>query len=580
LTSRRFLALAIALLLVTNLSGANAVAQEAESYDWSAAGKIAVQDGGRVKPLDTFARELLATVYGHAKYQGQNPVQTFFLWMSDGEHWAEQPIVYLPKSDLRTRIGLAESSGNYFSVKEIHNLQLLQSLAMEAMAAEQAGEKLSFAQGKGNELLNRVGMLSAVFSHEHPLWVPTPDGDASSTWLPMPHLLAMMEDTSREAPLSEPMQTLGLAFAGLFNSVRDQRPDVFNASAKLFDAMQRELLQNQSQTLASLDWESLYHRFEPFFWAQVLLALGFGAYLLSLKASLSRLKIAGLISLVLGLVLYTTGMGFRAFISGRAPWSNMYESLLAIGWALVLIAVIYELIKRERYYGMVACILGTMILGVAQFASLDRGINPLVPALQSYWLNYHVIITLSSYSCFAIAMGLGHGVLIAAIRNRGVVTSTVTKLASANLRIIQLGSLLLVTGILLGAVWANSSWGRFWGWDPKETWALICWFVYIAVLHGRSAGWLGWRRLAITSVALFPVVIMTYYGVNYYLSGLHSYGAGSSPGIPWQIYLYIAAEAAFLIWAITKLPQVTPPGPEVPASALKKQPALESSEIS
>ncbi len=239
----------------------------------------------------------------------------------------------------------------------------------------------------------------------------------------------------------------------------------------------------------------------------------------------------------------------------------MYESLLAIGWAAVLIAVIFEAVRRDRLFGMAGSILGALILGIAQFASLDRGINPLVPALQSYWLNYHVIITLAGYACFALAMIVGHGVLISAWRSKGQMTPGLAQLTKANLRIIQIGSLFLITGILLGAVWANVSWGRFWGWDPKETWALICWFVYIVFLHGRSAGWLAWRGLAVASVAAFPVVIMTYYGVNYYLSGLHSYGAGSSPGIPWQVFAYLGVETLFLTWIMWKLRGTLPQRP-------------------
>jgi cytochrome c-type biogenesis protein CcsB len=217
---------------------------------------------------------------------------------------------------------------------------------------------------------------------------------------------------------------------------------------------------------------------------------------------------------------------------------------------------------------MVGSILGAAVLTVAQAASLERGINVLVPALQSYWLNYHVIITLSGYACFAIAMGIGHAVLVTGMRANGEVTPALARLTKANLRIIQIGSLLLVTGILLGAVWANVSWGRFWGWDPKETWALICWFVYIALLHGRSAGWLGWRGLAAYSVGAFPVVIMTYYGVNYYLSGLHSYGAGSAPGVPWQIFAYMGLEGIFLMWTLGSLRG------KVPVRSKKAKPVL------
>lgn len=254
-----------------------------------------------------------------------------------------------------------------------------------------------------------------------------------------------------------------------------------------------------------------------------------------------------------GLAFYSTGMIMRWMIGGRAPWSNMYESLMAIGWSLVIFSVIYELVKRDRIFGLAGSLMGGVILWLAHYANLDRGINPLVPALQSYWLVYHVITILSSYSCLAIAMVIGHIVLIGAVRNKGQITSSLSRMASANLHIMQVGCVILIFGILLGAVWADSSWGRFWGWDPKETWALITWFVYIAFLHGRSAGWLNWKGLAFVSVAAFPVVVMTYYGVNFYLSGLHSYGAGSSPGIPKEAFGYLILETIFLTWVAMQL---------------------------
>ncbi|MDD5088820.1 MAG: cytochrome c biogenesis protein CcsA [bacterium] len=322
---------------------------------------------------------------------------------------------------------------------------------------------------------------------------------------------------------------------------------------QVFIESQRERLADSPDELSDLAWELRLNRWQPFLWAKLLLALSLLIYLFSLRRVWVSLRSGGFAALILGWTLYTLGLTLRAYIAGRAPWSNMYESLLAIGWALVLIAILFEAIRRDRVFAISGAILGALVLGLAQFTSLDRGINPLVPALQSYWLNDHVIITLTGYACFALAMAVGHAVLLAGVRSRGEMTPAIAALAKANLRVVQIGTLFLIAGILLGAVWANVSWGRFWGWDPKETWALICWFVYITFLHGRSAGWLAWRGMAIASVAAFPVVIMTYYGVNYYLSGLHSYGAGSSPGIPRQMFAYLGAEALFLAWAIFKL---------------------------
>lgn len=557
-----------------------------DGFDWNLAGRIAVQSNGRIKPLDSFAREVVTSVCGKSDYEGQHPVETYFRWMSDGEYWHAQPLLYLPNGKLRSELHLDAHHGSYFSFEEMQSARELMTLAMQGENARTAGGKASFVQSRAAEFLDHMSMLSGVFTHENPLFVPVESDGAQSTWRTMPSVVAMFSDSalldSNSQTVSDTLQTLTLAWAGMYNAVRENRPDIFSISAKMFAEVQQNMLADR-QVFSKLDWEYRYNHFEPFQWARWLLALGFAGYLISLKRGWGRWKIAGLMGLAAGFLLYTSGMAMRAYVSGRAPWTNMYESLLAIGWALVLISIIYEIVRRDRIFGMAGSILGVLVLSVAQFAALDRGINPLVPALQSYWLNYHVIITLSGYACFAIALGIGHAVLVSGVRSRGEVTSSLARLTKANLRIIQIGSLLLVTGILLGAVWANVSWGRFWGWDPKETWALICWFVYIALLHGRSAGWLGWRGLAAYSVGVFPIVIMTYYGVNYYLSGLHSYGAGSAPGVPWQILAYIGLEGIFLVWALGQLRgKVSTPSPKSNPARVEKTLRLDtkSTEVS
>jgi len=520
-----------------------------DAYDWEMAGQIAVQSGGRIKPLDSYAGELVKSVCGKSRYAHEHPVETYFHWMSDGEHWASQPLLYLPKGNLRERLGLEGAEGNFFSLFDLQRRTELHDVVMEAQARQSAGEKLTFTHSKALDLLARMQTLGDVFAHEEPRFVPvTGDGE----WRAMPALLLALEDTA-VAPPPETEHALALGFVAMYNSLRDERADIFTMGTQVFVETQREMLAASPKLLGRLEWELRLNRLQPFLWAKLLLALSLLIYLFSFRRGWTSLRSGGLAALILGWILYTSGMALRAYIAGRAPWSNMYESLLAIGWALTLIAIIFEAIRRDRVFAISGAILGALVLGLAQFASLDRGINPLVPALQSYWLNYHVITTLTGYACLALAMAVGHAVLVAGVRSRGEVTPTIAALAKANLRIVQIGTLFLISGILLGAVWANASWGRFWGWDPKETWALICWFVYIILLHGRSAGWLAWRGMAIASVAVFPVVIMTYYGVNYYLSGLHSYGAGSSPGIPWQVFAYLGAETLFLAWAIFRL---------------------------
>lgn len=541
----------VLLALLCTMSFAHA----AEDFNWNVAGKIVVQDGGRLKPLDTFARELVTDVIGKDTYEGQHPVETYFRWMADGGRWAEMPLVYLPKGDLRQELGLQDQPGSRFSIQSLHSKPRLMQIVMEAQEAQKANEKLTFTQSKAGEILHKLNMLSAVFSHDIPLYVPPLEGDAKTiTWSSMPEALAQIErDSMNAVGTDERLSSLGLAFAGMYHSVLDNRADMFNTSADLFVSTQNAILAEQPEIESTLSLEVLYNRLSPFFWARLLLLASAALFALSYREKFAKLRSSALFAMIAGLGFYSTGMIMRWNIGGRAPWSNMYESLMAIGWSLLIIALIYELVKRDRIFGLSGSLMSGVVLWLAHYANLDRGINPLVPALQSYWLIYHVITILTSYACLAIAMVIGHIILLGAVKSKGQISPSLARMASANLHVMQVGCVILIFGILLGAVWADSSWGRFWGWDPKETWALITWFVYIAFLHGRSAGWLNWKSLAFVSVAAFPVVVMTYYGVNFYLSGLHSYGAGSSPGIPSEAFGYLILETIFLTWVSFKL---------------------------
>lgn len=542
------------LILIAALFATFSLAR-AEDFNWNVAGQIVVQDGGRLKPLDTFARELVADVVGKDKYEGQSPVETYFRWMADGQRWADMPLVYLPKGDLRKELELQDQPGSRFSIIDLQAKPRLMQIVMEAQEAQKAGDKLSFTQTKANEVLHKLNTLSMVFQHEVPMFVPPQEGDAKTTeWATMPRMLAKLErDSMNAVGVSEEMSSLGLAWSGMYHSIIDNRPDMFNTSADLFVNTQNRLLADQPEIEKTSSLEIAFNRMMPFFWARILLLAAAAAFGLSYMARFAKLRTSAMIGMFGGLAFYTAGMIMRWMIGGRAPWSNMYESLTAIGWSLVIIALIYELVKRDRIFGLSGSLMGGVVLWLAHYANLDRGINPLVPALQSYWLVYHVITILTSYGCLAIAMVIGHILLIGAVKSKGQITPTLSRMAAANLHVMQVGCVILIFGILLGAVWADSSWGRFWGWDPKETWALITWFVYIAFLHGRSAGWLNWKGLAFVSVAAFPVVVMTYYGVNFYLSGLHSYGAGSSPGIPNEAFGYLILETIFLTWVSMQL---------------------------
>jgi cytochrome c-type biogenesis protein CcsB len=249
-----------------------------------------------------------------------------------------------------------------------------------------------------------------------------------------------------------------------------------------------------------------------------------------------KIGILGTTLAIIGLLVNTAGIGMRWLESyqmgiGHAPLSNMYESLVFFAWSIVLIYIILEFIYKNRVIGAFAM---PFAFGSMAYASLspefsDR-ITPLVPALQSNWLIAHVFTCFIGYAAFAVACGTGIMYLVK-LRDKGDnPNSLLATLPSLKViddithKIILFGFIWLSGGIISGAVWANSAWGTYWSWDPKETWSLITWFVYASALHARfTRGW-GGKRIAWIAILGFLAVIFTYYGVNFLLSGLHSYG--------------------------------------------------------
>jgi len=249
---------------------------------------------------------------------------------------------------------------------------------------------------------------------------------------------------------------------------------------------------------------------------------------------------AGSILALVGLVLQTVAIGLRwkesyALGVGHAPLSNLYESVVFFSWTIVLFYFFLDLKYKHRVIG--AFVMPFALLGMAWAQlGLNSGIEPLVPALQSNWLLYHVVTCFLGYAAFAVACGISVMFLIREGHERGAEISERSIVAAfpasrilddLNYKAIMIGFPLLTLGIVTGAAWANYAWGTYWSWDPKETWSLIVWFIYAAFLHARiTRGWFG-RRAAWLSIIGFAATIFCYLGVNLLLSGLHSYGGGS-----------------------------------------------------
>ena len=249
-----------------------------------------------------------------------------------------------------------------------------------------------------------------------------------------------------------------------------------------------------------------------------------------------KLGLAATLVTACAFLINTAGIGLRWQESyqagiGYAPLSNMYESLVFFAWAIAIFYLGLEWKYKNRILGAFSMPFAFLSIAYASLSSqFDKEIKPLIPALQSNWLIAHVITCFVGYAAFAVASGMGIMYLIKDRKAGAAPGSLLSSLPELKViddiihKTLVFGFLWLSAGIITGAVWANSAWGTYWSWDPKETWSLITWFVYAATLHARfTRGW-GGRRIAWLAILGFLSVIFTYYGVNFLLSGLHSYG--------------------------------------------------------
>ena len=248
---------------------------------------------------------------------------------------------------------------------------------------------------------------------------------------------------------------------------------------------------------------------------------------------LSKYAIVGLF------ILHTLGLIARSYVSGHAPWSDAYESMIYVAWATVAMGLAFG--RKSNLTIASTSFVAAMILMIAHWNWMDPQIANLVPVLDSYWLMIHVSVIVGSYGPFALSMILGivslFLILITNKKNKKRVNLNLQELTIINELSVTVGLIMLTIGNFLGGQWANESWGRYWGWDPKETWALVSIMVYAFVLHMRLIPGLNGKWIFnLMSILAFASIMMTYFGVNFYLTGLHSYASGDKVITPDFVY--------------------------------------------
>ncbi len=515
---------------------------------FDALSQIAIQDQGRKKPLTTFAREATLQLTGRTSVvlpeEGRTLSATDFvltLWLAP-KGWDEKPVLLVDYLPLRTALGLP-ADRKRFSYAELAGNAALQTLlsdggrmrATNPAGGADGGTRL---QKAASDVAARLRLFAAIVEGSSFTIVPMPSSSSYDAWSVLPDLPRFY---SRETCLE-----VLLPFRDFVDAWKaGKQASLDDAAGRLAKAL-RSLNPATYPAPSRLTLESLYLRVHPWRWAWIGYAAAALAFLLTARCLPTAGYRLGWACALAGFACQVFGFVCRIVIAGRPPVTNMYESIIWVSFAVVLFALILEAIYRSRVFLAAGTPLAVAALMAVDFQPLvfDASIQPLTPVLRNnFWLAIHVMTITLSYGAFALAMALGHVALFRSLRGKlAAKHDTITLYVY---RALQIGVLLLAAGTILGGVWANYSWGRFWDWDPKETWALITLLGYLAILHGRFAGWWGDFGLAVGSVLGFLSVVMAWYGVNFVLGkGLHSYGFGIG-GTRWAV-LYAVAEVAFV----------------------------------
>jgi cytochrome c-type biogenesis protein CcsB len=567
--------------------------------DWSAFRQWTVQEDGRNKPFDSFARETVRSITGQERFEanrmgahpfkGHDPVALVVSWLmtyepdrkrraevaeQTGCDWEQYPTILCTDQALREKVikGLRselteeEKHSRHIAPADLRNSADFQDLYKEAINKKRRDDKevLPPLEAKAYEVGHRLELYDRVREGSQFGIVAL---SSVNVWFPLAEVHKHLDDpkvwketvlgwrakygASYEQkedppfPSAEAKQVLA-SYTALQEAYRSRDESRFTAAAtSFFDTVGQvsSKFNPAYPDTTTTELELWYNRTVPFqkAWIYGLLAsVALAGSLLTSRWLLpSRvLYIGGLLACAASLGWSIAGFSSRVWISGRPPISNMYESVIWVAFMCAVFGLVLELIYRQGIIGMAGALVSTLgfVLADQLPLTLDPKISPLVAVLRSnYWLIIHVITIVSSYAAFALAWGLGNlnlGMMLF-VPQRGDLIKTMSQFCY---RAIQIGVILLFLGTMLGGFWAAESWGRFWGWDPKEVWALIAFLCYIIPLHARYIGWVKDFGLAVCSVVCFAAIVMAWYGVNFVLAaGLHSYGFGGGDNA-WMVW--------------------------------------------
>jgi len=574
--------------LLLLLGGALAPAGEPTNLDCNAWRSLPVLSGGRHKPFDTLARESLRIIGNRASitdpetgakldpvkfwltacfdWQGWQQTDSARLlkttnWEPEYFHlhaadkWDQMPLFRVDNLELRDALGIEAGvthvSAEFLYQTKVQDLRTARATPFAMWAArlvelDNMKTPLNEVEKKALEVADHYWLYQQLRMGRAIEVLPALV-DEKPTWLPLSTLILSSFDNAQDGAghLREVQGHLQNAFA----AYRQRNAADFQTASEKFVATLGEVSRGQGgyPSQATIALEVGYNRWAPFRFAWIFMLIAFLGVLLHLGSGWKSLFVGALASYGAACVAVLTGFAMRINIGGRAPVTNMYESVIYVGTGVAMLGLVFYAFYRRKHLLTAAAAVSTIAWVLADNcpAVFDPSVRPLEPVLRSnFWLVTHVMTITLSYAAFALALGVANvtlGYMFVRSTNRTAISAT----SQFTYKAIQVGVLLLAAGIILGGVWADYSWGRFWGWDPKEVWALVALLGYLALLHARYAGWVGQRGLAACTVGCFALVVVAWYGVNFVLGvGLHSYGFGAG-GVGY-VATAIAAQMAFV----------------------------------
>jgi cytochrome c-type biogenesis protein CcsB len=507
---------------------------------------LPVQDGGRIKPYDTFAREMLSLVWGKESFRGRPASEVVFSWMLIPDEWEKTEFLLIRHSGLREALNL-DSKRLHYAPGELMMNDRVGLLIQELKNKRDAQEKMNPFDQAVQTLENQIAAFHAVrMGLGLRVW-PT---EGSNAWKNVTQIEGEVRERFHKITDGF-VKMVGATNKGGSEQVAQGQLEMDKAADHF-----RELLLEKfpgAFNKTRIQAEVHYNTFHPFRWSWVIYLFALVLFSFAYFGSKPHWMRMGWGLTGLGFLFHTWGFILRVYILERAPVSNMFETVVWVAWGALIFAAILYRWSKAKILPVAAAMVAVLSLILCDVSSsvLDDTLTPLEPVLRdNFWLVTHVIIIVSSYAAFFLAFFIGDILLIYFLRGEEKYKEQIRSGAMAIYRCIQIGVVLLAAGTILGGIWADYSWGRFWGWDPKETWAFIALLGYLVILHNRLLGWLRDFGMAASAVVAFSLVIMAWYGVNFVLgAGLHTYGFGAG-GVEY-VAGFVAAHLLFVAYVTT-----------------------------